>query len=762
MLYLARWRLDPDSGPGDLIPDLGPDTEGLSFAVLDLRGQADRLASRVADDEVRGWCVAWTPDRIETKRNRIISLGDDPDDVSVAALRVMEARLGWNPERGKRPNRLGDLVFEFAADESDDADDAKPNRLGVNRQGRREIKIGPHLMGGEPVPSSVGAAYTDDFNRADGLIGSNWTRTGGTGSTFSVLSNQLRNDVDGQVTVYTYSAGAAAGDAQYCESKLETTGSFEYGPQVRMLDSLANASGYQAHWRGSNDNHGRIRYSDTAATPSRTTLTQAFGLTAVADLAVIRIEVDGTALTWWHDGTEITSLATTDSTYPASSTRRSGGQYLHSNTTRVDNWAFGDLGVAAQDIAPTAIASTAAVTAPSVVRSIYATQIVEPFTYADAALQAQADWNASSSYSIVSNEITINSNGARQATHATALAGSLVGVWAEIQVVALGTGAQKATNLAIRRIGSGTSTTIRSAYLRYRADTGNFEIRYRDSAEVEQGVASAAISAPSVPYMLRLEAIGEEYKGYINGVELVSGTIAETDLPHTYEFTGFHAFQSLNGIWDNYAAGIIIVSGFTATPIAPTAAVTAPTLAPGPVTITTTPIASTAAVSMPGVETAGGIVATPVGSSASVTTPAVVGGPVGFTADALASTAAVTGPSVAAGPVAVSATPIGGTASLTGPTVALGPANLTVTPIGSGVSVTTPVVAARVAITPTPLGSMVAFLALSIATGAAVGSADVTLGVYLDKGYGRVKTGPSPLSSHILNTTRRSAPPSER
>ena len=574
MLYLARWRLDPDSGPGDLTPDLGPDTEGLSFAAFDLRGQADRLAGRVADDEVRGWCVAWTPDKIETKRNRIIRLGDDPDDVSVAALRTLESRLGWNPGRGKRPNRLGDLVFEFAADEFDDVDNAKPNRLAVTKQGRREVRIGPHLMGGEPVPSSVGAAFTDDFNRADGGIGADWTKVSNDSNpVFTITSNQLAVQGSTGVAYYTYDAGQAATDAQYCEIEVADLGYNQFAPQVRMLNSLANGSGYQAYWQGHTDNIARIRYTNTAAAPSRTTLTSDTSATGVADLPVIRIEVDGSALSWWHDGTELTGIATTDTTYPGASTRRSGGLYLFAVGIHVDNWAFGDLGIASQDITTTPIASTAVVTTPAV------------------------------------------------------------------------------------------------------------------------------------------------------------------------------------------APGPVTV---TATPIAAGSAVGTPTLAPGPVTITTTPIASTAAVSMPGVETAAGLVATPVGSSASVTTPTVAGGPVGFTADALASTAAVTGPSVAAGPVAVSATPIGGTASLTGPTVALGPANLTVTPIGSGVSVTTPDVAARVAITPTPLGSMVAFLALSIATGAAVGSADVTLGVYLDKSYGRVKTGPSPLSSHILNTTRRSAPLSER
>lgn len=357
MFYLARW-ITVEEAPGAF--DNRPDIDTGNFAAIDLRGSADAMEGRdYTNARSPEWCALWTPDTVQPKRGRLIRLGDDPSDKSGALTRVLRNRLGWSGLRGSRT--IAEALYDFYLDETDDLEDGRPNRLRPRRDGRLELRVGPHVLGRQLGPSSLSATITDDFNRANESLGdsANWTNVS-TGDATDVVSNQLQNAATA-VSYYSYTGSAASGDDQYCQIDVTSTGYQQCGPQVRMLGSGANASGYMAYWQGDSANLVRIRRTNTSAAPGRTTLASNTGVTE--NTPIVRIEVEGSGLDALIDGAS--KVTTTDTTYPASSTRRVGGIYFYSSGQTADDWEFGDLGAAAQDITLTALSNGAAATAIS-------------------------------------------------------------------------------------------------------------------------------------------------------------------------------------------------------------------------------------------------------------------------------------------------------------------------------------------------------------------------------------------------------------
>jgi len=357
--YLARWIAD-DSDPAET--DIRPAVpEGASFAAIDLRG-----SSAAQSGTATGFALVDSVGEVWSEvPGKLWRIADEHKAKSRVLQRRMSNLLGFNFDESD----VGRLLLEWYLN-GNDANGGKPNELQVNRKrDSYSIHLGGKVLAEIPAVAG-GAVMTDDFNRANGVIGSNWTKVSNDSNpVFTITSNQLAVQGRRGVAYYTYNDGTSASDAQYCEIEVADLGYNQFAPQVRMLNSYANGSGYQAYWEGHAANRARIRYTNTAAAPGRTTLTSDTNATGVADLPLIRIEVDGSALSWWHDGAELTGIATTDTTYPGASTRRSGGLYLFEPDSHIDNWAFGDLAnppVEIEGEVPTAVSLVAP--EPEVVR----------------------------------------------------------------------------------------------------------------------------------------------------------------------------------------------------------------------------------------------------------------------------------------------------------------------------------------------------------------------------------------------------------
>lgn len=348
-LYLARWALRDDDPAGPVFAPNIPDQ--YRWAALDLRGSDEARGPR-AHEGARPWALVATPTRITERSPGRILLGDSARDRSAAARRLITRRTGLRIPNDTRD--LGEIFLDIMLDEADDADGARPNRLRPTRRYGTVPRLGIRLLNetlaSMPVPSSLSAAYSDDFNRANSTgLGSNWTKTSSDPGTLDIVSNGIEPSQT-DVIYYGYNAGQADGDNQYAEIELGTiSGAMQAAPSVRMLNDQSNSSGYIAWFRGTNQ-QTKLRYTNTAADPSRTDIASSPNVTySVGDIG--RLEVDGSDLELFLDG--VSELQTTSTQYPGSSTRRSGGIFAYHTDFRADNWAFGDLGGPTEPGAPT-------------------------------------------------------------------------------------------------------------------------------------------------------------------------------------------------------------------------------------------------------------------------------------------------------------------------------------------------------------------------------------------------------------------------
>lgn len=181
---------------------------------------------------------------------------------------------------------------------------------------------------------------TDNFNRADGGLGTNWTDqfTGG-GLTTRIISNQANegsSSSDGALAFWNASAFANDQYAELAISGIEPSGGY-VGPTVRC----SGTNGSLACYIGMALTSGRARiYKATAGFSFPGTLVVDLGTISGAawvDGDVVRIEAQGTTLRMYRNGVQI-GTDTTD----ASLASGSAGLFVHG--PQADDWAGGDLG----------------------------------------------------------------------------------------------------------------------------------------------------------------------------------------------------------------------------------------------------------------------------------------------------------------------------------------------------------------------------------------------------------------------------------
>ncbi|MEO6572091.1 MAG: hypothetical protein ABIO83_11160 [Ilumatobacteraceae bacterium] len=184
------------------------------------------------------------------------------------------------------------------------------------------------------------ATFSDDFNRADGALGSNWAQA----AAQEIISNEV-----GRATAANSAARwvtDANTDAEFSQVTYTATAagvSVFVGPAIRMATFVSGSPSAQGEWfvlfvSGTTMNTVSIRRKDNLVGTSTTLATATFTV-ALGD--VLRLEVDGADLVGKINGTERIRHA---SYTPLTNGGRGTGFHFGSSNIapRFDNWSGGD------------------------------------------------------------------------------------------------------------------------------------------------------------------------------------------------------------------------------------------------------------------------------------------------------------------------------------------------------------------------------------------------------------------------------------
>ncbi len=176
-------------------------------------------------------------------------------------------------------------------------------------------------------------AYTDNFNRSNGGLGSNWTEQNS--SSWSVEGNGVVCNSAVECAA-RYSAGTFAND-QYAQLKLTT-----YNPSWMYLGVTVRASGtnnwYGAYVGGSGSTYELMLFKMVAGTWTQLGSTYS-GSWAAND--VIRVEANGTTIRALQNGTS--RISVTDSALTSGQAGLTGYGPIDPSLLKGDDWEGGDL-----------------------------------------------------------------------------------------------------------------------------------------------------------------------------------------------------------------------------------------------------------------------------------------------------------------------------------------------------------------------------------------------------------------------------------
>lgn len=198
--------------------------------------------------------------------------------------------------------------------------------LSKRRSLTRRVRVALALVGCLIGVSPAFAQATDDFNRADGGLGANWTDLHGG---FSITSNEaVSTGGSSQSVMYTAST---PGNDQYAQVVLVVygTGGPRGGPAVRM----SAGTNFYAAWLGE-----FATAIDKVVGGTYTQLATAAGIQDFGGPGFVgRLEVQGTTLRLIYNGTTI--ITTTDSALSSGV----GGMHDFGGGARFDSFEVGTL-----------------------------------------------------------------------------------------------------------------------------------------------------------------------------------------------------------------------------------------------------------------------------------------------------------------------------------------------------------------------------------------------------------------------------------
>lgn len=191
--------------------------------------------------------------------------------------------------------------------------------------------------GGGGGPTEIAS---DDFNRANGTLGANWTDINTNWGSFSVLSNQAEGGGLADDCAMAVWAGSGTFSAdQYAQVTCYGLGyngaNYRIAACVRINDTEANRDCYLIELvdDGSSTRTIRIREYTNGSVANLSTTTATIG-----NGDVIKIQVSGSDITGYLNGDIISALTTSDSTLSDGTP----GMML-ANGMLLDDWSAGNL-----------------------------------------------------------------------------------------------------------------------------------------------------------------------------------------------------------------------------------------------------------------------------------------------------------------------------------------------------------------------------------------------------------------------------------
>lgn len=179
------------------------------------------------------------------------------------------------------------------------------------------------------------ATLSDNFNRANGGLGANWTTSGGFTAP-AIVSNAWTNGASGVQTEALYTGSGLIGTAQSTSVTLTTreSGNSVINLLLRVTDTTAGRGGYIGQINDSLSLFRIIRLDGGV----ETVLTTAASTIANAD--VFTFEARNNTLTLKRNGSSV--LTWDDSNYSGIGYQGLGG-YSVANTIVLDDWSASDL-----------------------------------------------------------------------------------------------------------------------------------------------------------------------------------------------------------------------------------------------------------------------------------------------------------------------------------------------------------------------------------------------------------------------------------
>ena len=143
--------------------------------------------------------------------------------------------------------------------------------------------------------ASAAGSGSDNFNRADGVLGSNWTTVAGTAAP-KIVSNTLRAGTASALNSAYWSASTFGAD-QFAQTSLPNSSGSQYGPGIAVR--LSGAKGYFL-WYGNSPNTVSLWRMDSSS--SWTQLKQSASLTVSPSSDVWMIQAVGSTISGYLNG----------------------------------------------------------------------------------------------------------------------------------------------------------------------------------------------------------------------------------------------------------------------------------------------------------------------------------------------------------------------------------------------------------------------------------------------------------------------------
>lgn len=312
----------------------GTPTDKFRAVVADGGGDISTLDLRPDPMTATGWCIATTS--VRNDHPGAIWLGEDILDTAMTTQHRnwVNANLGVVLDTGTTYRDAFFLILQAGDDPYTDVRSKWRSLLPV--LDRWQLVLANETIIDLPVVGG-GAVATDDFNRANGGLGANWTNRleGNTGGTFAIDTNEVK---DGNTWSWaTYNAAANASADHYSSITIGTAAYPNLVAAARMPSD--HNTGYQFTWDGSqweistcvNGGYSNVAYQAGTAPVSGD---------------VLRIEVNGSSIIGKQNGTQRISVTNTVITVG-----NYAGFASDNNTQgRITYWETGALGAASTGI----------------------------------------------------------------------------------------------------------------------------------------------------------------------------------------------------------------------------------------------------------------------------------------------------------------------------------------------------------------------------------------------------------------------------